>query len=142
MRGGGVSGVTYPGPPGIIGAPGYNRGPGGPKFFVLWLKSGMQFKCTYLYYGCIKTHIWPISRGPPPPPSLVFSGLMGPQMIRYPGLHYDSHRPWVHASTTHRKTIELTAGWVHIAREGQKPFSDRVFYRSFNTIERTESSSY
>ena len=33
-------------------------------------------------YGCIKTRIWPISRGipPPPPPPLVFSGpmAMGP----------------------------------------------------------------
>ena len=28
--GGGVSGVTYPGPQGIIGAPRYDRGPGGP----------------------------------------------------------------------------------------------------------------
>ena len=76
----------------------------------------MQFKRTCTMDGCIKAHIWPISRGEPPsrappppppriwpisrgttppPPPLYFQGLQGSQTICYPGPHYGSHRPCV-----------------------------------------------
>ena len=42
-RGGGIIGVTYPGPQGIIGAP---RCPVIQNCIVLWLNSNMQFKRT------------------------------------------------------------------------------------------------
>ena len=97
MRGGGgVSGVTYPGPQGIIGAPRYNRGPGGL-----------------------------ISRGtppppPPPPPPLVFSGPMGPSNDMLPRaslrlspalLSLFNYR-WVHCTyTDEKKAGSMQESW-------------------------------
>ena len=59
--GGGGGGVTYPGLQGIIGAPRYNRGPGGPKLYCIM---GMQFKRTCTTDDVL---VFGQSQGGPPP---------------------------------------------------------------------------